>query len=196
MPTWRRELLADQSLGNERGLLDGFWESDFALAWRRVLESDRLRALCEREGWQLTFLPHPNMQDSIDTSPLPSHVVARRFGTVDIQTVLARAAAFVTDYSSLAMEAAFLDRPVVYYQFDRDAFYSGRLYQPGDWSYQQQGFGPVTESADAVVDALETIAHDGGPAPEYADRMQRTFPFRDGHCCERTVAAIRAITPG
>jgi hypothetical protein len=196
MPTWRRELLADQGLGNERGLLDGFWESDFALAWRRVLESDRLRALCEREGWQLTFLPHPNMQDSIDTSPLPSHVVAQRFSTVDIQTVLARAAAFVTDYSSLAMEAAYLERPVVYYQFDRDAFYSGRLYQPGDWSYQQQGFGPVTESADAVVDALETIARGGGAAPEYLGRMQRTFPFRDGRCSERIVAAIRAITPG
>ncbi|MGH8960263.1 MAG: CDP-glycerol glycerophosphotransferase family protein [Jatrophihabitantaceae bacterium] len=193
MPTWRRELLGAQELGNQRRPLVDFWHSPYAQAWLELLESDRLRVLCEGQGWQLTFVPHPNMSDYLDTSPLPPHIATHRFGRGDVQPLLAGAAALVTDYSSLAMEAAFLGRPVVYHQFDRDAFYDGRLYQRGDWSYERQGFGPIASTADETVDALARIARDGGANAEYTARMQRAFPLRDGRNCERTVAAIRAI---
>lgn len=198
MPTWRRELLGELTRGgNQRALLDSFWTSDYALAWRRFLESDRLRALCVEQGWELDFVPHPNMQDYLDTSPLPDHVTARRFSQVDIQQLLAEAGALVTDYSSLAIEAAYAQRPVVYYQFDRDTFFAGgHLYRRGVWSYEEQGYGPILTTADEVVNALDQIARDGGPAPEYAARMQNAFPFRDGQCCARTVAAMHEITPG
>jgi hypothetical protein len=193
MPTWRGELLGPQELGNDRALVDDFWASDFALGWREFLESDRLKRLCESKGWQLTFVPHPNMQEYLKTSPLPAHVVALRFTSVDVQTVLARSAAFVTDYSSLAMEAAYLSRPIVYYQFDREAFYSGRLYRLGEWNYERQGFGPVTETAGDAIAALEQIAGRAAPDPQFEARMRDAFPFRDGRCCQRTVAAIRSI---
>lgn len=195
MPTWRRELLGAQEAGNRRKPRNDFWDSDYARAWRGLLESDRLRSLCERQGWQLTFLPHPNMSDYLTGSPLAAYVDVLRFDAVNVQEVLAGGAAYVTDYSSLAMEAGYLARPIVYFQFDRDAFYRGRMYQLGEWSYERQGFGPVAESVTEAVDALEQIARDGGPAAEYAARMQRAFPFRDGRCCERTVTAIRAICP-
>jgi hypothetical protein len=197
MPTWRRELLGAQTRGgNQRELLDSFWTSDYALAWRRFLESDRLRALCDAQGWELDFVPHPNMQEYLDTSPLPAHVTAWRFSEVDIQQLLAEAGALVTDYSSLAIDAAYAERPVVYYHFDRDTFFAGgHLYRRGVWSYERQGYGPIVTTADEVIDALERIAADRGPAPEYARRMQQTFPFRDGQCCARTVAAMREFTP-
>ncbi len=194
MPTWRRELLGEQTVGNQRALLDGFWESGYAVAWRELLGSARLRELCERAGWQVTFIPHPNMQDYLATSPLPDHVQARRFSDVDIQQVLSEAAVLLTDYSSLAIEAAYIRRPVVYYQFDRATFFSGgHLYRLGDWSYEQQGYGPITETTDATLRALEELASGAGADPEYAARMERAFAYRDGRCCERTVAAMRRI---
>jgi len=52
----------------------------------------------------------------------------------------------------------------------------------------------VTENADDTVSMLAVIARLGGPEPEYAERIERGFPLRDGRCCERTVAAIRGIT--
>ena len=191
MPTWRRELLGAQRAGNRRERLPGFWESPYARAWRGFLESPVLRELCERAGWRLLFVPHPNMQDYLADSPLPPHVEARRFDEVDVQQVLARAAALVTDYSSLAIEAGYLERPVVYYQFDRDTFFSGEhLYRLGDWDYQRQGFGPVTTDLDGLLGALRAVARDGA-APEYARRMREEFPFRDGRCSERVLAAVR-----
>jgi len=196
MPTWRLWLLGEPGLGNERSLREGFWESEYARAWRTLLESDELRLLCEQQGWQLDFVPHPNMAAMVDQLRLPGHVVARRFDQVDVQRLIADAAALVTDYSSLANDAAYAGRPVVYYQFDRTEFFGGADFRRlGDWDYERDGFGPVTGTADATVAALERIAAAGGAERQYAERIRDAFPLRDGRCCERVVAAIRALTP-
>jgi hypothetical protein len=192
MPTWRRALLGETTAGgNDRELRADFWTSEYALAWRAFLESDRLREVCERAGWRLTFVPHPNMQDYLDTSPLPSHITVHRFRDIDVQAVLASGAALVTDYSSLAFEMAYLKRPVVYYQFDSATFFSGaHAYRKGSWSYEDNGFGPVTQTADGAIDALAMLADRGAPEPEYAARIEKTFPLRDGRCTERAYQAI------
>jgi glycosyltransferase involved in cell wall biosynthesis len=193
MPTWRQDLLGRKGRGNERTLRPDFWTSDFARAWRAVLESERLRAICADAGWTLTFVPHPNLQDYLDTSPLPPDIAVARFRDVDVQRLLAEAAVVVTDYSSLAFEAAYLERPVVYYHFDPESFFAGsHVYRKGFWSYEEQGFGPVTATAEATLDALAKIAH-GTSDPVYAERARTTFPFRDGECCARAVEAIARL---
>jgi CDP-glycerol glycerophosphotransferase (TagB/SpsB family) len=159
-----------------------------------LLTSPELAALCDAAGWELTFLPHPNMQDYLATSPLPSNVTTLRFDEVDVQQVFAEAAAWVTDYSSLGTEAAVLECPVVYYQFDQDEFYRGRLYQQSSWSYADDGYGPLTRTQDEALTALSTIAR-AGLAPGYQLRMRTAVPLRDGHNCRRTVEAIRALRP-
>ncbi len=194
MPTWRRELLGAQATGNRRELLAQFWNTDYATAWLDLLRAPGLAEVCVRQGWQLCFVPHPNMQDYLTTAVLPDSVAALRFSEIDVQDLLASAVVLITDYSSLAFEAAYLRRPVVYYQFDRgDFFAGGHVYRQGAWSYERQGFGPVTETTAGVLAALDRIATTG-PEAEYAARMERTFPLRDGHCCARTADAIRAIT--
>ena len=193
MPTWRQDLLGERGLGNRRPLRADFWTSEFALAWRAVLESDRLAELCREAGWTLTFVPHPNLQGYLASSPLAGSR-PRAAVRPDRRTAhLADAAVLVTDYSSLAFEAAYLRRPVVYHQFDREQFFAGaHVVRRGTWSYEQQGFGPVVTTPDAVIDAVAAVV-DGTVDPEYLARAERTFPYRDGRCCERAVAAIEAL---
>lgn len=197
MPTWRRELLGERVAGgNDRELIADFWNTDYARAWRGFLESERLRELCERAGWRLAFVPHPNMQDYLASSPLPSYVTVYRFRDIDVQEVLVSAAALVTDYSSLAFEAAYIKRPVVYYHFDHDTFFSGaHAYRRGEWDYERSGFGPVTHTLEDAIDAVAALVDRGGmPDPEYAARIEKTFPLQDGKCSERTFHAIRALS--
>ncbi|WP_375477982.1 CDP-glycerol glycerophosphotransferase family protein [uncultured Jatrophihabitans sp.] len=193
-PTWRRELLRD-TLGrsNQRTLRDDFWHSEYARQWRAVIESEQLHAVAGELGWEIVFLPHPNMADYLDDSPLGDHVTVRRYADVDIQQLLARTGVLVTDYSSMAFEAAYLQRPVVYFQFDRAEFFSGaHAYRRGTWSYETAGFGPVVDTDAAAVTAIAQLMADG-PAPEHARRMAETFALRDGQCARRTYEAIRAI---
>lgn len=195
-PTWRNNLVLDRvSKGNARALRDDFWESHYAVEWRKILESERLSKLAAEHGWDVVFVPHPNMQDYLHNCPLPDTVSVRRFADVDIQSLVARAGLMLTDYSSMAFEMSYIRRPVVYFQFDQAEFFSGaHVYRRGDWSYEDDGFGPVALDAEAAVsEASAIIARDGGVDEVYAQRMAAAFPYRDGGCCERVYESILAI---
>ncbi|MEW1954926.1 CDP-glycerol glycerophosphotransferase family protein [Terrabacter sp. NPDC080008] len=198
MPTWRRTLLGDlvnASGGNERMLIPNFWEGEYAVNWMSVLASPELKAVAEQNGLEIVFMPHPNMQGYLDSSPLPPHIRVCKYSDTDIQQVLAQGAVMVTDYSSLAFEMAYIERPVVYFQFDQDEFFGGgHAYRRGSWSYEDNGFGPVTTTTeDAIAAIARAAAQSGQPDEVYAQRMGHIFPHRDGQCSERVVEAIISL---
>ena len=84
-----------------------------------------VRELPEENGLVADLYLHANMQPHADLFDL-SRVKVIRHGELPIQDLLLRSAAMVTDYTSAAMDFSFLDRPVVYYQFDRTRFLGKR----------------------------------------------------------------------
>jgi glycosyltransferase involved in cell wall biosynthesis len=195
-PTWRSWLtlpLAPTSQRREIG--DGFWDSDYYRSWLRILTSTEIRAAIDRRRWRLAFMPHPNLQAILSQMNLPAHVEPLSFSGVDVQELYARCALLVTDYSSVAFNVAYIDGPVVYYQFDRDAMFGGaHVGRQGYFDYERDGLGPLATDHDAAVAAIvSSIERGPRPAPEYLDRIARTFVLRDGRCCERVVAAIESL---
>jgi len=89
---------------------------------------------------------------------------------------------------------AYIHRPVLYYQFDRDEFLSGNCHpgRAGYFDHRRDGFGPVVDTHADVLAAVAELA--GFPMPEvYRERAEHTFPNRDGRCCARVTAAIEAM---
>ncbi|WP_019146106.1 bifunctional glycosyltransferase/CDP-glycerol:glycerophosphate glycerophosphotransferase [Aeromicrobium massiliense] len=195
MPTWR-EYLSGRSLGatNERAHRDDFMDSRYAQAWRAFLCDERLHAAADELGLQIAFMPHPNTQPYLEDFDLPESVRLLRYSDDKVRDVIAHAAIMVTDYSSIAFNMAYLHGPVVYFQFDRDDFYGSHIERPGYFDYEKSGFGPVTLEVDETVDAVLDVARRGGAAPDYLERIQRTFPVRDGRNCERVYRAIVETT--
>jgi CDP-glycerol glycerophosphotransferase (TagB/SpsB family) len=194
-PTWRTWLVAKQAPGSQRWAIDAeeFRQSEFAQSWRAVLISDELRDLAKRTGLRVGVLMHPNLQPVASSLDLPPEIETFTFEGSDVRALFARARVVVTDYSSMAFNAAYIDRPIVYFQFDHERMFSGgHVGRGGYFQYERDGFGPVAytvpEAIEAVVDAVE---HGPQPRPEYLKRIEEAFPSRDGRCCERVVAAIR-----
>lgn len=194
-PTWRHWLLAPLAPGSQRrNVVSGFRESEFASRWREVLESDVWKSADWASDLEIVFLPHPNLTAAVEDLGVDSSIPIVDYADPRLHEYFARAAVLVTDFSSMAFNAAYLRRPVVYFQFDRTAVMSGgHVGRAGYFDYDRDGFGPVVFESGDVLDAVADVVRHGGATDPYASRIENAFPFRDGRCSERVTQAIEAI---
>jgi hypothetical protein len=196
-PTWRTRLtLPIDRATQKRDVDESFWSSDYYLSWIGVLKSPAVAEAAARRGWRIGFMPHPNIQPILTQLELPASIEPLSFAGTDVQGLYARCALLVTDYSSVAFNMAYLDRAVVYFQFDRaDMMRGGHMGRQGYFDYARDGYGPVVENLAAAERAIvAAIEHGPAPTPEYQARIDAAFPVRDGTCCAQVVAAIEEMS--
>ena len=188
LPTWRMRL--------ERDCRDEqtFRDSAYFRGWDAFLRDPALDVLLAKTGKRAVFCVHRHMA-RFETcfASTSARVAVKRWDEVDVPALLGKAAVLVTDFSSVYMDFAYMQKPVVYYQFDRETYRKEHLPE-GYFDYKRDGFGPVTETEKDALGALETILANGcRMAAVYQQRAERFFPLRDGRCSERTYEAIREI---
>jgi hypothetical protein len=192
-PTWRNGLMSPMIAGTQRRPLDtSLLETEFVRHWIDYLRDERLASACREHGLRLSFLPHPNLQPLLPLMDLPPHVEPLSYEGRDVQELFARTRVLVTDFSSVAFNAAYLERPVVYYQFDAESVLGGgHVGRRGYFDYARDGFGPVAGTHAQALDAtIRVLSHGPTPLPEYAARIEATFPLRDGLSCQRVVKRV------
>ncbi|WP_332568454.1 CDP-glycerol:glycerophosphate glycerophosphotransferase [Comamonas sp.] len=198
MPTWRNNLMGEQ-LGtpNQRAINKDFFDSLYAVSWKSLLHSEKLKNISERLNANIIFYPHANIDLYIEGFDVPKYIEVKRGSDAEsMQGTFVETDVLITDYSSVAFEVAYLKKPVIYYQFDRDEFFSGaHTYQKGYFDYDLNGFGPVCLELEEVVSNLEKylLQPDCEIWKNYQRIADETFAFRDGKCCERTYEAIKRL---
>ncbi|SJN45576.1 glycosyltransferase [Microbacterium esteraromaticum] len=191
MPTWRDYLVSGmKGASNERERVGGFEETPYASSLGDLLRDQTLAAAMSTGGKRLIFMPHPNMRPYLQDFDVPEHVEVRSYEDTDVREMITRAAALVTDYSSIAFNAAYLRLPVVYFQFDQEEYQVHHTERPGYFDYERDGFGPVTTTVSDTVGTISNILR-GHPRQQYLRRMEATFPVRDGRNRERVFEAMR-----
>ena len=199
MPTWRQNIAGDVvGLGNDRTINDDFYNSDYAILWKSFLRSSELQQQLVEFGFKVVFFLHANIQPYMDWFDLPSYIKVTSHKTIDssVQNLFCRASLMITDYSSVAFEMAFLNKPVIYYQFDFNSVFGGgeHITSRGYYDYKRDGFGPVCETEEELIKALTNIlANNIEVGALYKERMDDTFIFRDGKCCQRVFDAIKML---
>lgn len=198
MPTWRDYLLGSMGKHSaDRETMDDFAHTEYATRITELLTDERLRSSTEKAGVKVVFMPHPNMQPYLASFGLPDWVDVRSYADADVRDMIIHARLLITDYSSIAFNAAYIRTPVLYYQFDRDRYFVGHTERPGYFDYERDGFGPVaTDSDDAASTAASIISE--GIAPGFLERSDRAFPLRDGRNRLRVYEAMleaRTIRP-
>lgn len=193
MPTWRHSLVG-KTLGmtNDRTRNPYFAQSTYFKAWHGLLTDTRLLWMAKQHGCEIVFFPHANMQPYLDEFEAPQVQVLGHKDVGSIQELFLDTAVLITDYSSVAFELAYLERPVLYYQFDAEEIYQGgHFMRKGYFDHHKHGFGPVCTTRKEVLDSLlPMLASKGQPALPYSQRMKDFFAFRDGHCCERVLNVV------
>ena len=178
MPTWR---------GSDYPQGDRFYETAFYKRFQSMLENPSLLRLLEERDLKLLFYPHIELQKELDKFRSPSErVILAGWRDYDVQDLLMRCSLLITDYSSVFFDAGYMEKPVIYYQFDDEEFRKYH-YQEGYFSYEKHGFGPVVKTEEALVDAVnECAGNDFNMSEKYRERLEAFYPVRDENNCERT----------
>ena len=188
MPTWR---------GSNYPQGERFYETAFYRQFQSMLDNPRLLALLEERDLKLIFYPHIELQTELDKFSSPSErIILASWRDYDVQTLLMRCNLLITDYSSVFFDAGYMEKPVIYYQFDMEEFRKYH-YQKGYFSYETHGFGPVVKTEEALVNAVyEGGGNDFRMQKKYQDRLEAFYPFRDELNCERTYRILSGMGAG
>lgn len=193
-PTWRLGLAMpiDAKTG-VRGYNPDFVESDYFQFIQSILSNEDLMKTLKTNGYKLKLYLHPNHQANIVDFAAGGEEVELVSAPFDYSELFAKASLMITDYSSVAFDFAYLRKPIIYSQFDEAQFFAGHSYQKGYFSYQEDGFGPVTRTAAETVAAIIAAIESGCRiSEEYLQRVNQFFAFEDQNNSERVVNAILA----
>lgn len=149
MPTWRKWLMKDfnsaESDKDAVHVIDQIEETDFFAFYHALLNSERLLSACDEFGYTLCYMPHTNFRECMDKFCTDSRV--QKFDLdMPYRQAFAEADLLITDYSSTPMDFAYLRKPVIYAQFDKEKFFSGEhTYEKGYFDYENDGFGRLSQ---------------------------------------------------
>ena len=195
MPSWRKYLTSEYN--EKTGIWcigKGFEESAYYRAYNELLNSEKLLSALDKYGYRLQFFPHPNIRPYIRYF---NHDPRTGFldSTVSYRDVYAFSDLVVTDYSSAVFDFAYLRKPILYCQFDKDEFFSGKhSYTQGYFDYEDDGFGEVAYSIEDTIDLIIGYARENCKLKDkYRQRINDFFAFNDQENCKRVVEKILGL---
>ncbi|EDO7125010.1 glycosyltransferase [Campylobacter coli] len=190
MPTWRKNIVNSvvANSGKRKLNLD-FKQTMYFKKYNSLINNNLLKKVCQEYGYTIVFNPHPNIMPYLKEFNFPSYIkIANQ--NESLQKLFCNSSLMITDYSSVAFEMAYLEKPVIYYQFDKEEFFTSQ-WQKGYFDYKKDGFGPVVENEENLLKELESLLqNDCKPFGVYKDNIDSTFVFKDGRCCERIYAML------
>lgn len=194
LPTWRANLALEMDPDTGvRPYNTEFKKSEYFKIYQNLISDNRLTEALRKHGYTGKFCVHTNLLPNVGDFT-GNDVIEVYADALDYQKEFKENALLVTDYSSVAFDFAYLKKPVIYTQSDRDIFYSGQVYDEGYWDYEQMGFGPVCEDHDSTVDAIiSAIEKQCALEEKYRERIEDFYYMFDTDNCKRVYEEIRKL---
>ena len=190
MPTWRKNIITPSYMGENKDT-ELFTSSEYFKRFNSLINNKKLEKVLEEKNLDLVFYPHYEIQPYLDCfEKKNSKLILASKDEYDVQDLLKSSKAMITDFSSIQFDFAYMRKPQVYYQFDS----IDNHYKSGYFDYERDGFGPVCEKEDDVVENMIKIINNEFKVEEkYLDRINRDFNIRDDKNSYRIYQEIMKI---
>lgn len=192
MPTWRAGLTksADYSVTGKDNYDDSFTDSNYFKFYNDLINDERLIKCASENGYRIKFMPHPRVITYIDKFK-HNELIEFCDITTKYRDIFSQSSLVLTDYSSVAFDFAYLRKPVLYAQFDKEEFFEGQVYDQGYFDYERDGFGEVEYDLESTVNRLIAYMEAGCQLKDkYRKRIDKFFAFNDTKNCERIYKEI------
>ncbi|RSD25222.1 CDP-glycerol glycerophosphotransferase family protein [Mesobacillus subterraneus] len=179
IPTWREWIVNEEKLIN----------SSYFNKYLSFITSARLAEILERYDLKLNFYPHYRMQeyiaDNIDIDNKRIRLI--KLGEVDVQNLIKDNILMITDYSSVSFDFTYLRKPVIYYHFDPDMFFSTGILRPIEETF----LGDIVSTEEELLNKIENAAlRDFRPLEIVDERFDWIFTVQDQNNNQRILDVI------
>ena len=186
MPTWRRWLDSNKT---------NFVNSEYYKTYFEMLQDQSLIQYLRSSRYKLIFYMHYKLQPytylfrALENDVV---IIADKIN-YDVQELLMSSKLLITDFSSIHFDFAYMNKPVVYYQFDKEKFFNFH-YAEGYFSHINDGFGPCIKGFEQLKKYIyDTIKNNCVQPAKYDLRVKKFFTVRDMNNCKRTYLAIKSL---
>ena len=195
MPTWRKSLVGKDSVDipGEREYSENFKNSDYFKFFNGLINHPKVIETFEKYGYTGEFVIHPShLKQDVDFEE--NEVFSINSGFADYQKYFRESSLLITDYSSVVMDFAYLNKPAIYTHFDKESFFGQHTYSEGYFDYERDGFGPVLYDLESTVEALISKIEDGcKQESKYEERIKSFYKYHDRNNSKRVYEAILDI---
>ena len=184
-PTWRAYLTQVEYTNDKANSIE---QSEFYKKYKSLLQNQELLKEIETLGYKIQFLLHPVFEEYKNLFIKLQNNYVEILSTKDIKysEMFKQCSLFITDYSSTHFDVAFLKKPIIYYQFDKQKFYESH-YKKGHF----EEFGQVIENEEELVNKIKYYLHnDCKIEPKYKKVIENTFSYLDYNNSERIYQEI------
>lgn len=177
MPTWRSWL---EEVSDEQ-----FVNSDYYKQYSSLLKSERLSQLLEQGNTRLVFYIHPKFAGYIENfkDSVSERISYIPFGQEPLNELMMKCSMLITDYSSVCWDVYYMDKPVLFYQFDYD------MYKVAHGSYinmEKDLFGNRSTDEESLLKDIEHFISNGFEENEKdREAAPMYFEYRDNNNSKR-----------
>jgi len=181
IPTWRDWITSNQN----------FMETEYYNRYAQLISSERLLNLAKKYDFSIVFCLHPNMQ-------MYTHLFQRfqndfvkivKQGEISVQQLLKESCLMITDYSSVAFDFSFLNKPIIYYQFDREKFL-GKKGSHIDLDNELPG--KICYDLTNLLNLVEEYCINNFKNPiKYKKRSEKFIKYKDQSSCDRIYKVVK-----
>lgn len=183
MPTWRENLTKEDE--------DAFVQTDYYQFWNNLLTDDRFLSFLKNNNLRVKFFLHAEL--SKFTNCFDFHNIIEKATGKDIQELLSNCGLLVTDYSSVAFDVLFQNKPVIFCPFDLEEMRS--LRKGSEFiDYENDLPGPLCyDTAAAVLEIIEHVELNFSLKKKYRSRRKQFFKYIDASNCDRVYKEIKSL---
>lgn len=168
MPTWRSWLEDKDD--------DFFCKSDYYQTYMHLFQNEALLDLLKTSNTCMVFYIHPKLKEFMKSFHSESPLIQLiPFGQCPLNHLIMECSMLITDYSSVCWDVYYLEKPVVFYQFDSE------LYEKTNGSYMDMEhdlFGDRCILEDQLINTIKDyIQSDFHEKEKYKKNAERSFRF-------------------
>ena len=184
IPTWRMYIKGTTNSNTYESLYShSFNSTDYFQFYNNLINDNELLINMKNYNYTGIFCLHPYFVQQ--WKDFKGNKIFTVLKNCDYQNLILKSSLLITDYSSIFFDFVYLNKPIIYSQFDYEEYINFH-YPKGYFNYIKDGFGPVCLEIKCVI-KLTILKMKNGCLMEnkYLKRVKNFFKYIDNKNSER-----------